>query len=189
MLYDPNYSYEHKQEDVDMEGWGDEWDAEMDVGAQDDDDSSWKVRRGAIKVLLAIIHSRPEKLRDLYENLSTELVDRFKERDEKIQALVLHTFGAMLRSSFIHAGAQASLDEDLSLYKQRSSVEALQAKTESFVRAILEITSTKNQNIKVEIMNVIKEMSRSLSVNLVGYLADFLPFIKKAFEVDSSSAL
>lgn len=95
----------------------------------------------------------------------------------------------MLRSSFIHAGAQASLDEDLSLYKQRSSVEALQAKTESFVRAILEITSTKNQNIKVEIMNVIKEMSRSLSVNLVGYLADFLPFIKKAFEVDSSSAL
>jgi len=38
-------------------------------------------------------------------------------------------------------------------------------------------------------MNVIKEMSRSLSVNLVGYLADFLPFIKKAFEVDSSSAL
>jgi len=84
MLYDPNYSYEHKQEDVDMDGWGDEWDADMDIGAQDDDDSSWKVRRGAIKVLLAIIHSRPEKLRDLYENLSTELVDRFKERDEKI---------------------------------------------------------------------------------------------------------
>ena len=69
MIYDPNYSYEHQQEDVDMEGWG-EWDDDMDMG-QDDDDTSWKVRRGAIKVLLAIIHSWPEKLWDLYENLST----------------------------------------------------------------------------------------------------------------------
>lgn len=96
MVYDPNYSYDHAQEDVKMEDGWDEWDDDMDIGGQDDDDTSWKVRRGAIKILLAIIHSRPEKLRDLYQNLSVILVDRFKERDEKIQALVLHTFGAML---------------------------------------------------------------------------------------------
>lgn len=84
MVYDPNYSYDHAQEDVKMEDGWDEWDDDMDLGGQDDDDTSWKVRRGAIKILLAIIHSRPEKLWDLYQNLSVILVDRFKERDEKI---------------------------------------------------------------------------------------------------------
>lgn len=62
MVYDPNYSYDHAQEDVKMEDGWDEWDDDMDLGGQDDDDTSWKVRRGAIKILLAIIHSRPEKL-------------------------------------------------------------------------------------------------------------------------------
>lgn len=100
MTYDPNYTYQSNDAEME-EGWGDEWGEEMDYG-QDDDDTSWKIWRGAIKVLLAIIHSRPEKLRDLYENLSSKLVLRFKERDEKIQALVLHTFGAMLKSTFIH---------------------------------------------------------------------------------------
>ena len=115
MTYDPNYTYQSNDAEME-EGWGDEWGEEMDYG-QDDDDTSWKIRRGAIKVLLAIIHSRPEKLRDLYENLSSKLVLRFKERDEKIQALVLHTFGAMLKSTFIHKNTE-EIEENLQMMKK-----------------------------------------------------------------------
>lgn len=58
MVYDPNFTYDSNEADADMaddwgddDGWGDE------VMEADDDDTSWKVRRGAIKVILAIIHS------------------------------------------------------------------------------------------------------------------------------------
>jgi len=162
-------------------GWGGE---EM---AQDDDDTSWKVRRGAIKVILAIIHSRPEKLRDMYENFSEKLVLRFKERDDKIQGLILHTFAAMLRSTLITK--KSDLNDGLALMKKRSSAEALTKYGEFFVTELLNITTTKHQNIKIEIMNVIKEMSRSLDIKLSDFFPKILPFIKGAFEANTSSAL
>jgi cullin-associated NEDD8-dissociated protein 1 len=67
MTYDPNYAYDFGDEAMEDDAFdNDEWasDEDEDIGA--DDDTSWKVRRGSIKVILAIIHSRPEMLRALY---------------------------------------------------------------------------------------------------------------------------
>jgi hypothetical protein len=47
------------------DAWGDD-DIDVGAGGQDDDDSSWKVRRAAVKVIDSIVSSRPDKLRDLY---------------------------------------------------------------------------------------------------------------------------
>lgn len=113
MTYDPNYDYENVAQDMEVDdGWdNDEWGDE--TGIQNDDDSSWKVRRASIKVILAIIHSRPEMLRELYQTLSREIVARFKERDDKIQAIVLNTFAALVRSSFLTntAGQEVELTD------------------------------------------------------------------------------
>ena len=85
--FDPNYNYDAADEAMeDGEDWGDEED-EWDEPGMDmnfDDDSSWKVRRSSIKVILAVIRSWPDYLRMVYDEMSLGLVHRFKERDDKI---------------------------------------------------------------------------------------------------------
>jgi len=67
MTYDPNYNYDN-EEPMDVDGFGSDEENEWgdDVEMNNDDDSSWKVRRASLKVILAVIHSRPELLRELY---------------------------------------------------------------------------------------------------------------------------
>jgi len=94
--YDPNYTYD-ENEDANMEGEADEggWGSEFedDEGVQeDDDDTSWKVRRSAIKTIDSIISARPELLRTLYQRYAKSLVNRFKERDANVKCDVLITF-------------------------------------------------------------------------------------------------
>jgi cullin-associated NEDD8-dissociated protein 1 len=75
VTFDPNYNYDVAGGDVDMEdeeggGWGDEIDEE-DWGNADDDDTSWKVRRASVKLIDAILNSRPDKLREIYRNYAS----------------------------------------------------------------------------------------------------------------------
>lgn len=66
MRYDPNFNYD-SAEPMDVDGgWDDDEWGNDDFEMQNDDDTSWKVRRASIKVILAVIHSRPEMLRLLY---------------------------------------------------------------------------------------------------------------------------
>jgi hypothetical protein len=103
VVFDPNYDYS-AYDDVPMEDEGDGWsDDGMDVGGagEDDDDSSWKVRRAAVKLIDSIILSRPDKLRDVYQRYARLLAERFKERDENVKINVLETFRTLLKSSIL----------------------------------------------------------------------------------------
>lgn len=72
-------------------GWGSEFEDEEAIH-EEDDDTSWKVRRAAIKVIDAIISSRPELLRTMYQRYAKSLVNRFKERDNNVKCNILETF-------------------------------------------------------------------------------------------------
>ena len=103
--YDPNYTYD-ENEDEQMEdeenegGWGSDFEDE-DAGNEDDDDTSWKVRRQAIKTIEAIIVSRPEMLRMLYQQYAKHIVARFKERDDNVKVNVLEAFQTLLKSTVV----------------------------------------------------------------------------------------
>jgi cullin-associated NEDD8-dissociated protein 1 len=61
--YDPNYTYgddENMADEAEMEDWGSDFADEEQEAMNDDDDSSWKVRRSAIKIIEAVIKTRPE---------------------------------------------------------------------------------------------------------------------------------
>jgi cullin-associated NEDD8-dissociated protein 1 len=91
ITYDPNYNYAEDDEmenDEDMEdgGW-DEYDGEDEQ--IDADDTAWKVRKSAVKVIDAVIVSCPGHLRDFWIQYIELLQSRFIERDDNVKCDIL----------------------------------------------------------------------------------------------------
>ena len=106
MIFDPNYTYEEDKGGMD-EGWGDDagWGSDFEdeqMANEDDDDTSWKVRRSAIKLIEALVSSRPDKLRAVYQQYSSLLIQRFKERDDNVKCNILETYRTFLKCA-IHS--------------------------------------------------------------------------------------
>lgn len=94
--YDPNYTYDESgdtqmEEEEDDAGWGSDFEDD-NIGNEDDDDTSWKVRRAATKTIEAIIASRPEILKSFFQKYLKPLVGRFKERDDNVKCNILEAF-------------------------------------------------------------------------------------------------
>ncbi|CAK9779690.1 unnamed protein product [Cutaneotrichosporon oleaginosum] len=99
--YDPNYVDFDDDEDVDMDDDAfDDDEDEFDQGEYtDDEDDSWKVRRGAAKVLEALINTRSDLLAEFYRIVALPLIARFNEREESVRLEVLEAFEALLRQT------------------------------------------------------------------------------------------
>lgn len=51
----------------------------------DDEDTSYKIRRSATKLLAGIISTRPELLGSIYKDVSPVLISRFGDREETVR--------------------------------------------------------------------------------------------------------
>lgn len=97
--YDPNYNYgDSADEDEPMDEDEEEY-SEEEGDYSDDDDTSWKVRRAGLRVLAAVITTRPEILEEFYAKFSQPLISRFKEREENVRIDVLGVFTELLRET------------------------------------------------------------------------------------------
>jgi len=74
----------------------------------DADDTSWKVRRAAVKLLRAIILARPDLNAVMYEVCSAGLLRRFKERAEQVRMDVIVCYTALLENTAVHAQGQSA---------------------------------------------------------------------------------
>lgn len=78
--YDPNYAG-GDDDDEEMADADDEDDEDGDLDEySDDEDTSYKIRRSATKLLGAIINTRPELLVSVYKDVSPVLISRFGDR-------------------------------------------------------------------------------------------------------------
>ena len=112
MVFDPNYCYEEGKAG-DEEGWGEEggWGSDFEdeqMANEDDDDTSWKVRRASIKLIDALVSSRPDKLRMVYQKYAEIMIDRFKERDDNVKCNILETYRTFLKCAIHTEGEDLS---------------------------------------------------------------------------------
>ena len=169
-------------------GWGSEFEDE-NIGQEDDDDTSWKVRRASIKTIDVIISSRPELLRQLYQRYAKKLVDRFKERDDNVKCNILDSFQTLLKSTIIQESGH-TLDLELShqpsLMRQRSSTDELAELVPMIVDSLLKQLKSKNLKVRVSVMATMSQLAHCLHEKLEPYFPKMIPDFEKNLNETSS---
>lgn len=70
----------------------------------DDEDTSYKIRRSATKLLASVITTRPELLVSTYKEISPVLISRFGDREETVRLEIWHTYTSLLKQTAIYGG-------------------------------------------------------------------------------------
>ncbi|KAF8907661.1 armadillo-type protein [Gymnopilus junonius] len=104
--YDPNYAGdEDEDEDEEMgDADDDDEDAEDLDEYSDDEDTSYKIRRSATKLLAAVIGTRPDRLTRTYKDISPVLISRFGDREENVRLEIWATYVTLLTQTTIYGG-------------------------------------------------------------------------------------
>ncbi|WRT63736.1 uncharacterized protein IL334_000659 [Kwoniella shivajii] len=176
--YDPNYVDIDDDDDVDMDAEeDDEEDDDFEEDAySDDEDDSWKIRRSAAKLVLALIGTRNELLGDFYGNAAPVLISRFSEREESVRLEVLAAFEVLLRQTASARAAELAsggrnkrkrsegMDED---YVADDSIASyLRPVIPQLSRAILKQISSKSVPTRQQCFVLLREISKALSGGL-----------------------
>ncbi|QRW05866.1 cullin-associated NEDD8-dissociated protein 1 [Ceratobasidium sp. AG-Ba] len=98
--YDPNYAADD-DEDEEMADADEDDEDDEDAGGEysDDEDTSYKIRRSATKLLSAVISTRPDMLGELYGNVAPVLVSRFGDREPTVRHEVWSAFTVLVRQT------------------------------------------------------------------------------------------
>jgi cullin-associated NEDD8-dissociated protein 1 len=78
----------------------------------DDEDTSYKIRRSATKLLATIVGTRPELLVSIYKEVSPVLISRFGDREETVRLEVWATYVVLLNQTSVYGGLPQTRDTD-----------------------------------------------------------------------------
>jgi cullin-associated NEDD8-dissociated protein 1 len=70
----------------------------------DDEDTSYKIRRSATKLLAAVIHTRPDLLSSILRDISPVLIARFGDREQTVRLEVWATYSTLLSQVSTYGG-------------------------------------------------------------------------------------
>ncbi|KAF8060828.1 armadillo-type protein [Lyophyllum atratum] len=125
--YDPNYAGDDEDEEMADEEEDDEDEAELDDEYSDDEDTSYKIRRSATKLLAAIIGTRPELLTSIYKTVSPVLISRFDDRESTVRLEVWATYVILLNQTALYGGLPQSKDDLSPRGKRKRDTEIMDA--------------------------------------------------------------
>uniref|UniRef100_A0AC35UGK6 TIP120 domain-containing protein n=1 Tax=Rhabditophanes sp. KR3021 TaxID=114890 RepID=A0AC35UGK6_9BILA len=157
--------------------------SESDVDDSDDEDSSWKVRRAAVKCIFAICNVQKNKFSTVLNNYLPILVGRIKEREEMIKIELLQAIQSIITNT------RQFLPRDLALKKcsgvsnfknnyqinkailrpsQIEIVNSLKQQTLSLLSPVMKAMKFKSSKVKQCCFSLL----RTICINYPGFLCD-----------------
>ncbi len=128
MSYDPNYNADAAAapaagQDEGLDAWGDD----VVEAPQSGDDTSWKVRKAATKVLATIVKYRADKIKPLYTDVLSNLLSRLIEKEESIKCEILSILTDLIKGMVVGDSSASDVDdfEAPLLLTRKSSAEVL----------------------------------------------------------------
>lgn len=194
LKYDPNYYDEdddavemgNDDEDQEEQQGGSDEDMDYDQGDEygagsDNDDTSWKVRKAAVKVISAVISTaRPELLHELYDTCGDDLISRFKEREENVRLDVIACFTLLVQATSVSSSSSNTVNASAAksattggipaapaLVRQRSTVNQLEARTAQIVSASLTQLASQSLKTKSAIFTMLRAVVTALNVSRI----------------------
>jgi len=226
MTYDPNYDYSDADGmDVDGDGdgdgdadddefgdgddWGDDdggWDNDEKAGGEGDmvledvgdDDTSWKVRRAAVKMLTSFIQTHKGTVQQHHLEICGALLNRFKEHDTTVRLDIFTAFQELLLASIIAEQGTSSFGtqennpfEMPPLVRQVSSFQLMSQKLPEMMKEITTQFASKTSDTKVKngLLGILRDLvlvrqaERSVRCDVLPedgiklYFADLIPQI------------
>lgn len=173
--YDPNYSYETAV-NIDYS----EYDEEMwDYYGAAVDDSSWKVRRAAVRVLFAFVKSRAQLSKDVYANIICTLVFNLREHEKNVKMDIIYCLSSFVRNLVIsEVSDKLSLEADLSLARINSMAPTIIPKIlGEVVDQLLKDFKQNEEKIKEAELQLLTALATVGAENMVDYFGNFKDFI------------
>lgn len=158
--------------DVEGEDYGDDEYYGEGMGS-DDDDSSWKVRKAAVKVITAAISTHPNMLRELYEFCGDRLLNRFREREENVRLDIINCMTNLIELNMPVAGGTTS-DTHLEapkLMRQKSTSHLLSDKVSLIMRVACTQLNGTSIPSKIAIVRLLKALVLALQGGLEEHLS------------------
>ena len=193
VTYDPNcvinFEKESDEDKGNEEGEEDEF---WDDDDFDSEDSSWRVRRGAIRLTETFIKLRPELLKDVTENVIEQIVKCFKDKDTNIKLDVFSCLNVYLEGVTVSDKRNDDLHEDIivemvTLNRLKSSYKDIGSTIAYMIKQLTKLfKDPKNPNVAAS--QLLLNAARCIPSNMMEQWSIVFATIQKNFNNPSNPA-
>jgi hypothetical protein len=177
LKYDPEYTYTDDAPADDEEGgWGDEdyGDEGGFTGAANEavEDSSWKVRRSAIKIIAEIANVHVDKQVEIVQQYGTEISERLKERVDQCKIEIFDALRTILKHNYHNTQE-----------KKRVVIEKLAG---DILAHIVKQSGTKNFKVKISVLNSVTALASTLQEGIDKHIESWISLLDLAKNEEST---
>lgn len=188
LTYDPNYADMEEDDEIDEDSNDDDEEMEADreeEGSEevseeaysDDEDTSWKVRRSAARLLTSIISHCHDQLSEVYPRAARVLTSRFKEREETVKTEICAAYIELLKQV---SSSKRRVDVDI--------VARMRKDTAHTVKALSKQLRERGAKTRAAACSVLLELAKAVPQETGRQLPKVIPGIAAALHDKSASS-